>query len=73
MALPAILIWGFIGPAIVLGKTIKNRENLRNSINLARFGFFTEGYKGQAYYWEFVIMYRKLIILYILVFLSTLD
>ena len=38
-----------------------------------RFGFLLKGYKPHLYFWEFVIMYRKIVIVLISVFLSTVS
>lgn len=70
VALPAILIWGIGIPGIILGNLMRNRENLRDKSVSTRFGFMIKGYSASQYYWEFIIIYRKLLIISIATFLS---
>ena len=35
-----------------------------------KYGFLYNGYRKQYYYWEVIIMYRKIIIIFIAVFVS---
>ena len=50
---------------------VKNRNHLNEDYIKSRFGFLISGYKSNLYYWEFVIIYRKISIVFLSVFLST--
>ena len=41
------------------------RKNLDDVKMRVQFGFFYLGYKPQYYFWEFAIMFRKIIIIYV--------
>lgn len=70
LALPAIVIWGVGLPGVILGCIVRYRKQLRNIAVKVRFGFLVKGYADSRYYWEFIIIYRKLIIIGIATFLS---
>ena len=54
-------------------KEITEEENLQ-IINLkTKYGFLFSGYKGDAYFWETIITYRKIAIIMASVFLSTVS
>lgn len=38
-----------------------------------KYGFLYNGYQKRFYYWEVVIMYRKILIIFIAVFISALG
>ena len=52
---------------------MKNRKRLYDDAMSARFGFLLIGYKSQLWYWEFVIIYRKIFIVLISVFLANIS
>ena len=73
-ALPAIILWGFGIPFAALIVLRYYRHRLYdNQITYIRtkLGFLYLGYKPHLYYWEIIIMYRKLIIACISVSLVT--
>ena len=49
----------------------KNREGLQTSEIKEQFGFLYNGYRKSSYYWEIVIIFRKLTIIFISVFLQS--
>lgn len=66
VALPAIIIWGLGIPTFGLIIIYKNRDKLKTMDVKSKFGFIYNGYRvPQAYYWEMVIMYRKIVIIFI--------
>jgi len=73
VALPCLIIWGLGIPAFVLMKMRANRFMLSAIEVKERFGFLYNGYKPHAYYWEVVIMYRKIVLIFISVFLSSVS
>ncbi|OMJ66506.1 hypothetical protein SteCoe_36623 [Stentor coeruleus] len=78
VALPSIIIWavggliiGAVGvPTIVLIIMSKRRVYLKNESNKVIFGFLFNGYKQSRFFWEFSIMYRKIVIICISVFMN---
>ena len=72
-ALPGLLLWGILAPGIVLMIILKNHKHLDEDTMNSRFGFLLVGYKSRLYYWEFIIIYRKIFIVLISVFLSTVS
>ena len=59
-ALPGLIIWGLLAPALVLIFIRKNHKLHNEETMNTRFGFLILGYKSHFYFWEFVIMYRKI-------------
>ncbi len=73
LALPCIIVWVLGTPALVLYYMYKHRLNLLEIDNRLRFGFLYTGYRNKKFYWEFVILYRKILIICISVFLTTIS
>lgn len=55
--------WGFMMGCLVL----RARRHPKNLWNMSTFGFFYKGYRPERWYWETVVMLRKLILAGILV------
>ena len=51
----------------------KESDRLDTDAVKQRFGFLYNGYKRQNYYWEIVIMYRKIFCIFIAVFLRNIG
>ncbi|CAG9312680.1 unnamed protein product [Blepharisma stoltei] len=63
ISLPTIIIWGIILPTVCLIALIRDKENLK-SINIrVRYGFIFNGYKESKFYWEFIILYSKIVLI----------
>lgn len=73
VALPSILLWSVGIPAICLFFLWKSRKSLHTVATRLRFGFLFNGYETHTYYWEFVILYRKICIICISVFLGNMS
>ena len=73
VAVPGLILWGLFAPGFVLLFILKYRKNLQEKAMITRFGFLLLGYKSDLYYWEFIIIYRKIVIVLISVFLSTVS
>lgn len=73
VALPGAFIWAFTIPTLVMLYLTKNRRRLFDDKIKVIYGFIFQGYKQSCYYWEFVIMYRKIILIAISVFLSQIS
>jgi hypothetical protein len=59
VALPAIFIWCLATPLVFLTLLYRQRKNLNDSDNIRRIGFLYSGYHPKFYYWEFVVVMRK--------------
>mmetsp|Transcript_19548 Transcript_19548/g.35784 ORF Transcript_19548/g.35784 Transcript_19548/m.35784 type:complete len:783 (-) Transcript_19548:1495-3843(-) len=70
VALPSIIIWGLGVPTMILGFLIYKRQELDSIIMKCRFGFFYNGFRKSHFYWEFLILYRKIIIICLVVFVG---
>ncbi|OMJ68621.1 hypothetical protein SteCoe_33871 [Stentor coeruleus] len=70
IALPSIIIWAVSVPTAVLVILIKRRSYLKSDANRVIFGFIFNGYKQSRFFWEFLIMYRKILIICIFVFMN---
>ena len=73
IAIPSILIWGLGIPLFALIFIYRERKNL-DDINVKRkFGFFFKGYKKSFFFWEIVIMYKKVAVIIISVFIGSIG
>lgn len=73
VALPSTIGWGVGVPMLCLLTLYRNRNRLGLVEFKVRYGFVYNGYEFSKYYWEFVIMYRKLLIITIAVFLANIS
>lgn len=71
IGMPTLVVWGLGIPLFALIMLIRNSATLKELTTKEQFGFLYNGYKKEFYFWEIVIMYRKIIIIFISVFLST--
>jgi hypothetical protein len=70
IALPCLLVWGLGIPVTVFFMMRKDSDKLDTIAVKRKFGFLYNGYKRHNYFWEIVIMYRKVICIFIAVFLK---
>mmetsp|Transcript_45840 Transcript_45840/g.33581 ORF Transcript_45840/g.33581 Transcript_45840/m.33581 type:complete len:182 (-) Transcript_45840:380-925(-) len=49
----------------------QERRHLHSVSVLEKFGFLFRGYKKQFFYWEIVVMYRKVLLIFIQVFVAS--
>jgi hypothetical protein len=73
VAVPSAVGWGVGMPMVCLLTLYRNRNRLGLTELKVRFGFVYNGYEYSKYYWEFVIMYRKILIITIAVFLANIS
>ena len=73
VVIPGITIWVFALPIAILVIMTKRRNQLHTDNNRVIFGFFFNGYKNHSFFWEFFIIYRKIIIISIVVFFSYIN
>lgn len=69
LATPTVITWVLGVPAVVLFFLSKRKNNLDSLNNRIKFGFIFNGFHKRTFYWEFLILYRKIIIISISVFL----
>lgn len=60
VALPGMLAWGFGIPIFALLLLIREKERIDKLEVRQRLGFLFRGYKVRFYYWEIVVMFRKI-------------
>jgi hypothetical protein len=70
VALPCIFLWGLGIPAAVFMLMRKSKNTLDTPETKQKFGFLYNGYKRHNYFWEIIIMYRKIFCIMIAVFLQ---
>jgi hypothetical protein len=70
VVLPVLVIWGLLVPLLVLLYLSRRRRELSEINTKLRFGFLYNGFKRSKFYWEFVIMFRKILIICIVVFIG---
>ena len=68
-AIPSIIAWGLGIPAFAFLVLRANKASLHKLETRQKFGFLFNGYKLDFFYWEIVIMYRKIAIIFISIFL----
>jgi len=73
VVIPSIIAWGIGIPAVSLFFIWRMRKKLDSISARLRFGFLFNGYRRKCYYWEFVILYRKILICTISIFLGNIS
>ena len=70
LGLPAVILWVFAVPFICLGILVKFRRRLDELWLRMQYGFLLNGFRRSQFYWEFVILYRKIAVICCSVFLA---
>ena len=65
VALPALIVWGLGIPTFALFLLLKERNTLENLETRQKFGFLYRGYKTRFFFWEIIISYRKIFLIFI--------
>jgi len=73
LALPGLIVWVIGLPTLCLLLLIRSKRFLADPNVRLQFSFLYKGYKSEWYFWEFVILYRKIGVVSISVFLSTVS
>lgn len=71
IGIPIILLWIVGLPIIALIIMYCQRKSLADENNIARYGFLYTGLNHNAFYWEILLHFRKVIMICINVFLTT--
>eukprot|EP00347_Sterkiella_histriomuscorum_P009615 403340531 len=69
IALPGLIVWGLGIPFFAFILMLRKNKSLDSIETRAQFGFLYRGYKKQFYYWEIIIMYRKIFLIFISVYI----
>ena len=67
--MPAMVLWGFGIPIFALILLIREEKRIDKIEVRQRLGFLFRGYKIRFYYWEIIIMFRKIALIVIQSFL----
>lgn len=67
----SLIVWGIGVPVFILFKLYKKRKNLFKFEVKYTFGFLISGYKHERFYWEFLIFSKKLVIVFLTVFMQS--
>jgi len=70
-SIPSLAVWGVVAPAMAFLILFKNTAKFDNEEFKRSYGFLYLGYKKRKYFWELIILYRKLAMIFISVFMST--
>ena len=73
IAAPALFAWTIGIPTVTAIIIFKNRQNLYAPEIRAKYGFIYNGYNKSNYFWEFVIVYKKICVISIAVFLASMN
>jgi hypothetical protein len=70
ISLPGLGAWGVVFPIAILVFLLTHKTRLDDADTKINYGFLLHGYRPQRFFWEFVILYRKVLMTFIVVFLS---
>lgn len=86
---PSIVLWGFGMPLVTLYLLYKNKSRIQLTMSLTsesqliekqeqwllkmKYGFLLNGYKQKYYYWEIVILVKKMLLIFITVYMSSIS
>lgn len=71
VSIPGIVVWIIGLPVVCLLILYRLRRGLLDPMTQLKFSFLYKGYHQKWYFWEFVILYRKVALVCAAVFLST--
>ena len=69
--LVGVIVWGISGPGYIFYQIYKSRKNLFEHDIKFKYGFLFNGYLRNRYYWEFIIFIKKLLIVFLTVFMES--
>ena len=73
VALPSLIVWGLGIPLFAYILLTREKSKLNTLELRQKFGFLYRGYRKDYYYWEIVIMYRKIAMVVISVIIGNLG
>ena len=69
IALPALICWGVGIPIFALFLMVNSSKRIDTVETRRKLGFLFNGFKVRYYYWEILIMFRKIMLIFIESFL----
>lgn len=72
-ALPSLIVWGIITPVGFLVALLRSHSSVHEIGTRRRFSYLFNGYSERRYYWEFIIVIRKSVIVALSMFLSAIN
>lgn len=73
VAVPSLMVWCVATPGLLFVFMRKNKFELGQIHEKLKYGFLYKGFKPERYYWEFLIMMRKFLIISAAVFLKNVS
>ena len=73
IALPGILVWIIGLPTLCLLILVRIKRLLNDLKTKIKYSFLYKGYTATFYFWEFCILYRKILVVCVSVFLTTVS
>ena len=73
LVVPSIAIWCVGIPLILLWSLFRHRNKLGDIEEKLKYGFLYKGFKSDRFYWEFLTMLRKMLIICTSVFLKNIS
>jgi len=73
ISLPGIALWVMLLPLVCLMYLVRKKRYLSDPKMQMRLSFLYKGYLSDVYYWEFVILYRKILLVCSFVFLGRIS
>eukprot|EP01017_Pseudomicrothorax_dubius_P029438 TRINITY_DN3570_c0_g4_i1.p1 TRINITY_DN3570_c0_g4~~TRINITY_DN3570_c0_g4_i1.p1 ORF type:complete len:847 (+),score=213.39 TRINITY_DN3570_c0_g4_i1:3-2543(+) len=70
LGLPSLIFWGLGIPLFVYRLLRVYREEIDSEEVLEKFSFIVKGYRKETYYWEVVVTYRKIFLIFISVMMT---
>jgi hypothetical protein len=70
VALPSIIVWGLGIPFFAFILMYRERHHLQKVETKEKFGFLYNGFQNELFFWEIVVMYRKIGMIFISVFIQ---
>lgn len=72
-AMPSLVVWVLFLPMFCVVYLYKKRSKLDEVSTKFVLGFLYHGYKPEVFYWEFVVLYRKISIIVVAVFMNAME
>lgn len=68
MGMPTLAVWLVLLPYWAFRILKNNQDKLNKAEMKSKYAFLYNGYRNEKYYWEFIIMIRKLVLICVNVF-----
>ena len=71
VAIPSVVVWGLGIPFVWFIYLFRSKSNIDLIDTREKWGFLFGGYKKEFYFWEIIIVYRKVLIIFISVYVTS--